>query len=165
MEKTLCILKPDAIERALVGEILLRFERVGLKIIAMKMIQASKVQAEKHYSWEDIGLRHGETIRNRLIEFITKSPIVIFVLEGDQAVQVTRKLCGATEPSQAQVGTIRGDYAHQSFQLANQQQKSIYNLIHASASIEEAKKEIDIWFDSKELLVYKRNDEKDHNLN
>lgn len=165
MERTLCILKPDAVERGLIGEILLRFERIGLKIVAMKMIQASKSQAEDHYSWEDIGLRHGEVIRNRLIDFIIKSPILIFVVEGDQAVQISRKLCGTTEPALAPLGTIRGDFSHQSFTLANEQKKSIYNLIHSSASHEEAQREINIWFEKDEILRYKRNDEKDHYLN
>lgn len=164
MEKTLCLLKPDTLKRALIGKILSRLERTGLKIVAMKMLQPSQEQAQKHYTYEDISVRHGEDVRQQLITFITSSPIVALVIEGDHSIQVVRKIIGSTEPLNAPVGTIRGDFAHHSFYQAKIFKRSVCNLIHASASPEEAQKEISVWFHPSEILTYSRSDKNLHDL-
>lgn len=154
IERSLVLFKPDAIERGLVGEILQRFERVGLKIIGMKMLQPTQSHAESHYR-EDIAIRHGENVRNTMIKMLTGAPIVAIVLEGIQAVEVIRKMIGSTQPIEAAPGTIRGDYAHVSFKHANREPDgNLYNLVHGSATLEEAKMEIAIWFTEDELVAH-----------
>jgi len=154
MERTLVLLKPDAVDRGLVGEILQRFERVGLKIAGLKMVLAQKQHAEKHYT-EDLAKRRGEHVRKMMIEMITSGPIVAVCIEGVEAVELVRKMVGATEPKSAAPGTIRGDYSHVSFKHADEKKIGINNLVHASASVEEAETEIEVWFESSELLDHK----------
>ena len=150
MERTLVLLKPDAVDRGLVGEIIQRFERVGLKIAALKMIQAGKEHAAKHYT-EDLAKRRGQHVRDLMIEMISSGPIVAMVLEGVEAVEIVRKMVGTTEPKSAAPGTIRGDYSHVSFKHADGKKIGVYNLVHASGSIEEAPVEIEVWFSKEEL--------------
>lgn len=155
MERTLIILKPDAVQRALVGEILTRFERVGLKIIGTKMLSPDYDHYYHHY--ETIGTmvtRHGKEIFDITLDMMQQGPVIAFVLEGVSAVEVVRKMVGATEPKSALPGTIRGDYAHVNYGRADSQKKGIPNLIHASGDLEEAEKEIKHWFDKKELFDY-----------
>lgn len=154
MERTLVLLKPDAVDRGLVGEILNRFEKVGLKIAGMKMVQADEQIAKKHYT-EDLAQRRGEHVRNMMIQMLVSGPVVALCLEGVEAMELVRKMVGATEPKSAQPGTIRGDYSHMSFKHADENKVGISNLIHASSSVEEAKTEIDIWFAPNELLGHK----------
>src|SRR6185369_14315820 len=144
MERTLVLLKPDAVDRGLVGEIIQRFERVGLKIAGMKMIQAKKEHASKHYT-EDLAQRRGQHVRDLMIEMIRSGPIIAIVLEGVEAVEIVRKMVGTTEPKSAAPGTIRGDYSHVSFKHADSKKMGVYNLVHASGSVEEAPVEIAVW--------------------
>ncbi len=154
IEKTLVLLKPDAINRGLVGEILHRFERTGLKIIGLKMVWSDKDTAMKHYT-EDLAKRRGEKVRELMIKMIMSGPIVAIAIEGIEAVEVVRKMVGATEPKQAAPGTIRGDYAHVSYNYADANEIAVFNLIHASASAEEGTQEISVWFNDFELQDYR----------
>ena len=154
MEQTLVLLKPDAVDRGLVGEIIQRFERVGLKIAALKMLQAGKEHAAKHYT-EDLAKRRGQHVRDLMIEMISSGPIVAIVLEGVEAVEIVRKMVGTTEPKSAAPGTIRGDYSHVSFKHADDKKIGVYNLVHASGNLEDAAAEIPVWFSPSELHQHK----------
>lgn len=153
LQRTLVLLKPDTIDRGYVGEIISRFERVGAKLVGLKMLISKKDTAERHYT-EDISRRRGEVVRQRMIEMLTSSPIVAMVWEGIEMVEVTRKLVGATEPKAAAPGTIRGDYAHVSYAYADAKEIGVFNLIHASATPEEAVVEIGVWFKDEELCAH-----------
>lgn len=155
IQRTLILFKPDAVQRGIVGEILTRFERVGLKIIGTKMIFPSKEHYHKHY--EGIGkmvTRRGEKAFDMALEFMTQGPVIAMVFEGVEAVELVRKLVGGTEPKTALPGTIRGDYSHMSFGYADEHNVGVPNLIHASGSIEEAKQEISHWFSDFEIYNY-----------
>lgn len=155
IEQTLILFKPDSIQRGIVGEILTRFERVGLKIVATKMIFPDKSHYHKHY--ESIGkmiTRRGELAFDLTLEFMTQGPVIAMVFEGVEAVSLVRKLVGGTEPKTAQPGTIRGDYSHMSFGYADKKCCGIPNLIHASGNPEEAKEEIAHWFKPSEIYEY-----------
>lgn len=155
VQRTLILFKPDAVQRGIVGEILTRFERVGLKIIGTKMIFPSKEHYHKHY--EGIGkmvTRRGKKAFDMALEFMTQGPVIAMVFEGVEAVELVRKLVGGTEPKTALPGTIRGDYSHMSFGYADEHNVGIPNLIHASGSIEEAKQEISHWFSDFEIYNY-----------
>lgn len=153
MERTLVLLKPDALDRGLVGEILQRFERVGLKIIGLKMLIPSKDHAERHYT-EDLAERRGEHVRNLMIDMLTSGPITAIVLEGIESVELVRKMVGSTEPKSSPPGTIRGDYSHVSFKHVDEHDSTLYNLIHASANVEEAAQELAVWFSEDELIQH-----------
>ena len=160
-QKTLVLFKPDAVQRGLVGEILTRFERVGLKIVATKMLAPDKNHYYAHY--EDIGkmvTRRGERAFNVTLEMMTQGPVIAMVFEGVEAVALVRKLVGPTEPKSAEPGTIRGDYSHMSFGYADEAGKGVPNLIHASGDPEEAEKEIAHWFTDDELYDYEAAHEK-----
>ena len=155
IQRTLILFKPDAVQRGIVGEILTRFERVGLKIIGTKMIFPNKEHYHKHY--EGIGkmvTRRGEKAFDMALEFMTQGPVIAMVLEGVESVELVRKLVGGTEPKAALPGTIRGDYSHMSFGYADEHNVGIPNLIHASGSVEEAKQEIEHWFADHEIYDY-----------
>lgn len=155
IQRTLILFKPDAVQRGIVGEILTRFERVGLKIVGMKMIFPNKEHYHKHY--EGIGkmvTRRGEKAFDMALEFMTQGPVIAMVFEGVEAVELVRKLVGGTEPKSALPGTIRGDYSHMSFGYADEHNVGIPNLIHASGSVEEAKQEIEHWFSNYEIYDY-----------
>lgn len=155
VERTLIVFKPDAVQRGIVGEILQRFERVGLKMVGMKMVSPDRQHYYAHY--EDIGklaTRRGEETLNMTLDMMMDGPVVAVVLEGVEAVAVVRKIVGPTEPKSADMGTIRGDYSHVSFGYADSCRKGIPNLIHASGDSEEAVKEIKHWFDEEELVSY-----------
>ena len=154
METTLVLLKPDTVDRGLVGEIIQRFEKVGLKIAGIKMVQPGKEIAEKSYT-EDLAQRKGERVRNMMIELLVSGPVVAVALEGIEAVELVRKMVGTTEPKSAAPGTIRGDYSHISYKHADEKGLGINNLIHASATVEEAQQEISIWFSASELVSHK----------
>ncbi len=153
LERTLVLLKPDALERGIAGEIITRFERVGAKIVGLKMLVSTKDAAHLHYS-DDLANRRGEKVRKLMVEMITSGPIIAIVLEGIEIVEVARKMIGATEPKIALSGTIRGDYAHVSFKHANEKGIGVFNLIHASGSRQEAKDEIRVWFKKEELIFH-----------
>lgn len=139
MQQTLVLLKPDAVQRGLVGEIISRLEGRGLKIVAMKMLWMDRELANRHYS-----VHKGKPFFAGLVEFITSGPIIAAVFEGENAVEVVREAMGETDPARARPGTIRGDLA----------QDIGRNLIHGSDSVETAKKEIELFFSKGEILDY-----------
>lgn len=153
IQRSLVLLKPDALDRGIVGEILTRFERVGAKIVGMKLLVSEKDTALQHYT-EDLAMRRGEKVREMMVSMLTSGPIVAIALEGIEIVEVVRKMIGATEPKSAAPGTIRGDYAHVSYKYADEKQVGIFNLIHASGSPEEAVVEIGVWFKPEELVAH-----------
>lgn len=178
MQQTLVLIKPDGVQRGLIGEIITRFERVGLKMTAMKMVHGSEEDVDKHYALTEEWMQgvftkakakyeangqpfpfadhvsYGTSIKNGLVEFLKSAPIIAMVLEGEQAVPLVRKIVGATEPSGAVPGTIRGDLSHDTYPLSNSQNRPLRNLIHASGTEEEAKHEISVWFTNDELYKY-----------
>ena len=154
IQRTLVLLKPDAVDRGIIGEILHRFDRVGAKIVGLKMLVSEKDAAEKHYT-EDLAQRRGEKVRQMMINMLMTGPIIAVVYEGVEIVEVVRKMVGGTEPKMSPPGTIRGDYAHISYEYANQKGIGVFNLIHASASVQEAQDEIKVWFKPEELIDYK----------
>lgn len=161
VERTLIVFKPDAVQRGIVGEILQRFERVGLKIVGTKMVAPDRDHYFRHY--ETIGkmvTRRGEDVFNITLDMMMVGPVIAMVLEGVEAVAVVRKIVGPTEPKVADMGTIRGDYSHISFGYANECHKGTPNLIHASGDPEEAAREIAHWFKPEELLEYTMPNEK-----
>lgn len=183
MEKTLVVLKPDAVERGIVGDIITRFEKVGLKIVATKMLRPTKELADKHYpkdreefitgmgnktldNYKELGKdpkkefgeddphKIGLMVQKWLVEFITAGPVIALVIEGPHAIKLVRKICGFTLPSTAAPGTIRGDYSFDSSSLANAEKRPIKNLVHASGEQEEAEYEIALWFEDDEIHEY-----------
>lgn len=155
MERTLIILKPDTVQRGIVGEILTRFERAGLKIVGAKMVQPTADHYYHHY--ENIGKmisRRGQKAFDVTLQMMQEGPVIAYVLEGVEAVSLVRKMVGTTEPKSALPGTIRGDYAHVSFEHADKQDLGIPNIIHASGDPEEAAVEIRHWFSEAELFEY-----------
>lgn len=155
VERTLVIFKPDSVQRGIVGEILSRFERVGLKIVGTKMVSPDRDHFYRHY--EDIGkmvTRRGEDTFNVTLDMMMGGPVIAMVLEGVEAVAVVRKIVGPTEPKAADMGTIRGDFSHISFGYADECAKGVPNLIHASGDSIEASEEIKHWFKPEELLDY-----------
>jgi nucleoside-diphosphate kinase len=155
VEQTLVLFKPDTVQRGLVGEILTRFERVGLKIVGTKMIAPDKEHYYYHY--EDIGqmiTRRGQQAFDVTLKLMVEGPVIAMVFEGVEAVSLVRKLVGTTEPKSAEPGTIRGDFSHMSFGYADEAKKGIPNLIHASGDPKEAEKEINHWFSKEELFDY-----------
>lgn len=153
IQRSLVLLKPDALQRGIVGEIITRFEHVGAKIVGMKLLVSEKDTASKHYT-EDLAIRRGEKVRELMINMLTSGPIVAIAVEGVDMVEVVRKMVGTTEPKSAAPGTIRGDYAHVSFAHADEQGIGVFNLVHASGSPEEAEIEIGVWFKSEELVDF-----------
>lgn len=177
-EKTLVLLKPDAVQRNLIGDIVSRFERAGLKIVGMKFLQPTKEQAYKHYvkneeEIEALGNRSiegkrkngvevnddpkelGMSIINRLVTFLSQSPVVAIVLEGSNSIPIVRKIVGSTEPLNSDVGTIRGDYTIDSYDLADTDNRAVRNLVHASANQFDSDYEIKVWFGENEIYSYK----------
>ncbi len=159
IEKTLVLLKTDAVERGLIGTIIQRFELAGLKIIGMKMQWIDKEFAKKQYT-EDVAKRRGKHVREWLLEYITEGPVIAMVLEGLHAVEAVRKIVGPTEPRTAPPGTIRGDFALVSYDFADKKKKAIRNLIHASGNKKEAEQEVKLWFGPEELHSYETVHEK-----
>ena len=182
-ERTLIIIKPDAVQRGIVGDIISRFEKVGLKFIGMKMIVPEDDRLAKHYptdrhefiegmgnktltNYQELGMdpepvfghadayKIGLQVREWLVEFMKSGPVIAAVLEGPHAVETVRKIRGYTLPSAAQPGTITGDYSFDSSALANAGKRNIKNLVHASGNKEEAEHEIPIWFEADELHNY-----------
>jgi len=177
-EQTLVILKPDAVSRGIMGDIISRFERVGLKIVAMKMLSATEEQLQEHYFKDDEWLirkgkgiienkgypddydpkKAGSEIVTQLVDDMRLLPVVAMVIQGHKAVSVVKKLVGPTNVQEANPGTIRGDYSHDSYELANTSNRPIITIIHASGEVDEAKAEIKIWFKPQEIHDYKKID-------
>ena len=182
-EQTLVILKPDVTARGLVGEIVSRFEHVGLKIVAMKLLQVQSSLATEHYKKDDQWLikvgtgmiknkkldpvkedpkKHGQDVCSQLAHDLTIFPVIALVLEGHNTVALVRKMVGETSPENAAPGTIRGDYCQDTYALANVSNRPVINLIHASDSVENAKKEIALWFRKEEIVEWIKPDEHIH---
>lgn len=159
IEQTLVLIKPDGVERGLIGEVIKRFEQRGLKIVALKLTKVEKDFSMKHYT-EDIAKRRGEHVRKQLIEYITSGPVVAMIVEGVDAIENVRKLCGPTESKAALPGTIRGDYTHVSYSHADEKKMAIKNVVHSSGNKEDALNEIALWFSIDEIHSYKRVEEK-----
>jgi nucleoside-diphosphate kinase len=143
-QRTFVIIKPDAVQRGIIGEIISRFERKGIKIVAIKMISVKKELAEKHY-----GIHKGKPFFQPTIDYITSSPVIAIILEGTNVIEMVRKMMGKTDPQQADLGTIRGDFG----QFIGR------NIIHGSDSPETANFEINLWFKPQEISKYSRIDE------
>ena len=143
-ERTFVMIKPDAVQRGFVGEIISRLERKGIKLVAMKLVSVSRELAEKHY-----GVHRGKPFFEPTVKYITSSPVVAMVLEGNNAIEMVRSMMGKTDPQQAAMGTIRGDYG----QFIGR------NIVHGSDSKETSEFEINLWFKPKEIADYKRIDE------
>ncbi len=155
IEQTLILVKPDGVQRGLVGRIIQRFEDVGLKIIGMKQIWVDKKFAKEHYK-----AHVSKKFYPGLEAMIIEGPVVAFVLEGLHAVELVRKIVGDTEPKSAKPGTIRGDFAHHSYEYTDKKGQAIKNLVHASGNKKEAKDEIKLWFKKEELHSYETVHEK-----
>ena len=178
-EKTFVAVKPDGIQRSLVGEMISRFEKVGLKLVAVKMLVPTAEHIEKHYTldpeWRRITgektiqgyvskgltppindpLKVTEVILKNLKKYMTSGPVIAMVWEGAHSVKIVRKLVGGTEPLTSDIGTIRGDYVLDSYSMSDADNRSVRNLIHASGSVEEANGEIEHWFTPEEVINYR----------
>jgi nucleoside-diphosphate kinase len=141
MEKSLVLIKPDAIQRGLAGEIIYRLEKRGLKIVAMKMVHMDKNLAQRHYA-----IHKEKAFFDDLVSFITSSPLIAIVFQGKNAVEIIRQMMGETDPAKALSGTIRGDFG---IDIG-------HNLVHGSDSLENASKEIDLFFSAEEIFSYDR---------
>lgn len=177
-QQTLLLIKPDGVQRSLVGDIISRIERVGLKIVALKMVVPTREQLVTHYNKDDEWfmkkgtkivedrranglpvdkepIEYGREIIEQLVSFMTTGPIVAMVIQGNEAVNVVKKLVGGTEPATSDVGTIRGDYTIDSYEHAGVQERAVRNLVHCSDEFEEAKRETSVWFTNEELVKYR----------
>lgn len=178
-EKTLVIIKPDGVQRSLIGDVLRRYEQTGLKLIGLKMMIPTEDLVEKHYlvdpdwitkrgtktiqAYKDKGLvppetdpeKSGRTVLNVLKKYFTSGPVVAMVWQGMNAVKTVRKITGDSEPLSSDIGTIRGDYTIDSYQAADIDGRAVRNIIHGSGSPEDAQKEIPLWFKNEELIQYR----------
>ncbi len=187
-QKALIIIKPDGVQRGLIGKIVNRFEQVGLKIIGLKFDWATEEKIIAHYpetdAWfkkvgertltnyakkgldakkvfgTDNAITIGKTVKKWLINYLQESPVFIMAVEGYECIEIVRKLSGNTIPVLANPGTIRGDFSHDSIDLANEQNRPLRNIIHASDAVEDGEKEVNLWFEKDELFDYERADEK-----
>lgn len=190
-ERTYLMMKPDGVVRGLTGEVIKRIERVGLKIVALKMFWANEDQIDEHYPKDDgwlmrIGQKTktnydrygldikslgteddkeiGLMVRSWLLEYLTSAPMIKMIIEGPHAVDLIRKMAGNTIPAQAEMGTIRGDFSVDSAAFANRDKRAIFNVIHASETPEEAEHEIDFWFSPEEIHDYERVEESTYKI-
>ncbi|MBY0538698.1 nucleoside-diphosphate kinase [Patescibacteria group bacterium] len=176
-ERTFVILKPDTVQRSLIGEVIKRFERTGLKCTAMKMFTADEARLLQHYNKDDEWflkkgtrivedmkaqgravtkepIEYGKDIIRTIVNYMVAAPVVAMVWEGNESVAVITKLVGTTEPKTSDVGTIRGDYTVDSYGHSSYENRSVRNLIHCSESPEEAEREIALWFKEEEIMQY-----------
>jgi len=181
LEKTVIIVKHDGVQRGLVGETIKRFEKVGLKLSGIKMIHATKKMAEQQYkvtpdaiektggntlkAYKAKGIKFKETkkqITERVFkwlrDYLTEGPVVAMLFEGYHAIEIGRKIVGHAEPRQAELGTIRGDYALESYQLADTKKRPLRNIIHASGNKGEAENELKLWFSKEEIYDWEKHD-------
>ncbi len=150
IQRSLVLIKPDGVQRALMGRIIQRFEDAGLKVVGMKMKWIDRDFAKKHYS-----AHVGKKMYPGLENFIVSGPVIALVLEGIYAVETIRKIVGSTEPKSALPGTIRGDFAQHSYDFADENGIAIKNLIHASGNVEDSEYEVKLWFAPDEIHTYK----------
>lgn len=186
-EKTVVLIKPDGVKRGLIGEIISRIERRGLKIISLEMIQATREQVDNHYPKDEKWIRRlgektlnnyktynidpikelgtddpleiGKMVRGWLLDYMTSGPMVKMVVQGIHAIDMVRKLAGKSLPAEAEMGTIRGDFSVDSATAANRDKRAIHNIVHASETPEEAQNEINLWFAVEDIFEYKRAEE------
>lgn len=177
-ERTFVMIKPDGVQRALIGEIIKRYERTGLKLVALRFGLADEKKLWEHYNKDDAWflkkgtkivedkkaaglpvekepIEYGKDIIQQLVSFMTAGPVLQMVWEGNQAAAVVRKITGETEPSTSDVGTIRGDLTLDSYSIASVDDRAVRNLIHCSENAEEGKREVMLWFEESELLKYR----------
>lgn len=177
-ERTFVIIKPDGVQRSLVGEIIRRFERTGLKLVGIRFGIADEKKLWEHYNKDDAwfqrkgekivddkkaaglsvgkeAIEYGKDIIRQLVAFMTSGPVVMMVWEGNQAAAVIRKITGDTEPATSDVGTIRGDFTVDSYGIAAVDDRAVRNLIHCSENADEARREVNLWFSDAELLDYR----------
>lgn len=178
-EKSLVIIKPDGIQRSLVGEIIKRYERMGLKLVGLKILVPTEELVESHYTvnpeWRRItgekrikvAREKGEILPSedpleitRIVldavkKYLTSGPVIAMVWQGAHVVEIVRKVTGGTEPRSSDVGTIRGDFVLDSYLMADTDKRSVRNLIHASGTVAEAEKEINLWFKNEEIINYR----------
>lgn len=177
-ERTFVIIKPDGVQRSLVGDIIRRFEKTGLKIAALKMLVPTEAQCWEHYNkaeeWferkgkviledrqkagvavDKTAIEYGKDIVRQLATFMTSGPVVAMVIQGNQAVNIVMKIVGTTEPMTSDIGTIRGDLTVDSYALAGVDGRAVRNLIHCSDKPEEAEREIKIWLKEDEIMKYR----------
>lgn len=186
-EKTVVLIKPDGVKRGLIGEIITRAEKRGLKIISLEMFHATKEQIDNHYpkdeKWirrlgektlknykeynfnvkEELGtedtLEIGKMVRSWLIDFLTSGPMVKMIIGGIHAIDMVRKIVGSSMPSEAAMGTIRGDFSVDDATAANRDRRAIHNIVHASETPEEVQHELNFWFAAEDIFDYKRAEE------
>lgn len=186
-EKTVLLIKPDGVKRGLIGEILSRVEKRGLKIIALEMFWPNKAQIDEHYpkdkewlkrigektikNYKEYGLdvkkelgtdnleEIGKMVRGWLMDYMTSGPIVKAVIKGIHAIDMVRKIVGSSMPAQAEMGTIRGDFSVDDSTAANRDKRAIHNLVHASENLKESEHELNFWFSPEEINDYKRAEE------
>jgi len=190
-ERTFLMMKPDGVVRGLTGDVVKRIERVGLKIVALKMFWATREQINEHYPKDDGWLKRigqktkvnydrygldikslgtdndkkiGLMVRGWLLDYLTSAPMIKMVIEGPHAVDLIRKMAGNTIPAQAEMGTIRGDFSVDSAAFANRDKRAIFNVIHASETPEEAKHEIEFWFGPEEIYNYEKIEESTYKI-
>jgi nucleoside-diphosphate kinase len=184
MEQSVVLIKPDGVKRGLIGEIVARFEKAGMKIVALKLVWIGKELAFKHYNFgpewfENVGKKLmdfyreqgqdpgeefaklsnkeiGKLVQKWNVDYLTEGPVVAMLIEAPGAVEIVRKIVGSTFPHSSPPGTIRGDYSYDSPILSNAKRRSVINLIHASGSLKEAEYEKQLWFKNNEILSYKR---------
>lgn len=179
-ERTLVIIKPDGVQRTLIGEIIHRYERIGYKLVGLKLVVPTGEQAKAHYmiggeewlesvgqkaaaAYEKKGMKspfatpreNGIAILETNAKYLSSGPVIAMVWQGAHVVEVMRKLTGSTEPRSSDVGSIRGDFVHDSYMMADADSRSIRNLIHASGNPDESAKEIPIWFSDGEIFEYR----------
>ncbi len=186
-EETFILIKPDGVKRGLTGEIISRLEQRGLKIIALKMVKATREQIDEHYPKDELWIKRlgektlatyekygydavkevgtndpmeiGKIVRGWLMDYMTSGPMIKMIIQGIHAVDMVRKMVGNSIPAMAEMGTIRGDFSVDSSVLANRSKRAIHNLIHASETEKEADHEINFWFAPEEICEYKRAEE------
>lgn len=177
-EQSFVIIKPDGVQRSLIGEIVQRLERTGLKLVALKLVVPTEEQCWTHYNKDDAWfqskgvkmvesrklaglptdrepIEYGKDIVRALVKFMTSGPVVAMIWQGNEAVGIVKKIVGGTEPLTSDVGTIRGDLTLDSYDLSGADERAVRNLIHCSDKPEEAQREIGIWFKPEEILTYR----------
>lgn len=177
-ERSLVIIKPDGVQRGLIGEIIHRIERTGLKVVALKMVIPTEDQCWVHYNKDEVWFKekgertindrtkanlpiekeaaeYGRDIVRALVKFMTAGPVIVMIFEGNKAVGIVKKIVGGTEPLTSDVGTIRGDLTIDSYDLSVADNRAVRNLIHCSDKPEEADREIKIWFEEKDIVQYR----------
>ncbi|MGC8478324.1 MAG: nucleoside-diphosphate kinase [Candidatus Micrarchaeia archaeon] len=182
IERTLVLIKPEGVYRALVGKIITTFEDAGLKIVGIKIVRPNEDIAGKHYAADEEWLASvgrktkesaqkrgieikeseieiGNRVRNLLLKHLTSGPVIAMALEGNEAIYVVRKLAGSTEPRSADPSSIRGKYGVDSYEMGDMKGRPVQNVVHASEDAKAAKKELELWFDESELVEYRRADE------